>query len=242
MAEPSFANTALQFGAVAGAAGIGTRLLKHILDVSRDRDISTPVTGKRLRSPISHVPIDVTPEEAELLSRQGINVKSAGSGLTGPFFENAALGALGTAAAAGGWKLSDWLVERKRKADAAAGLDRSKQRVERLLADDPLPEDVKLAGFMRACEDEFLAKNASIVDTALDYTVNLPGVNNLGYIAGPAALLGLARAYQNSKAKSQGEQKAREISSRYVDSLEPETPVLTLQPVVRRPTQQPAVA
>lgn len=264
-----------RWGLGALAVGGGARLLKHVLDIARNRDVRTPITGKALRSPVAEVPIDVTPEEAQQLHGQGVMVKQAGiltfaevreaaerarkadktlkqsadaippqdAGgglLTGPFARKAALGGLATLGLMGGWKAADLGVDYFRKSEARQRLDATKRRVERLLDADPMPQDAKIAGAMAACEDAVLAKVAAeggFVNGVADYTINLPGINNLGYLAGPAAILSVLGAYHRAKATSKSEAAIKGLSGDYEASLQPRTPYLQLAPRVRRPEE-----
>lgn len=236
-----------RWGLGALAVGGAGRLLKHVFDTARNRDIRTPITGKSLRSPVAEVPVEVSDEEAEQLRRQGLQVKQAFEGpdapqdqgggfLTGQFLRKAGLGALGTAGLMAGWKGVDMGVDYLRKSDARRRLEATKRRVERLLDADPMPQDAKIAGACRAVEDAVVAKVASAggaLNTVADYSINLPGINNLGYVAGPAALLSVLGAFQRAKATSKSEAAARQLAGDYEGSVQPRTPYLSLVPTQR---------
>lgn len=224
-----------RWGGTALAVGAGARIVKHLLDISRDSDIRTPVTGKRLRSNVTEVPVTVTPEEAEQLKANGVKVKTATDfvppGLMdGPFVQNVGLGALGTAALAGGWKGVDSFIDHKRKAKAKEELERQRNRVEKLLDANPDPMDAKIAGILAAGEDHYI-KVAGIGDV-IAQPLNM--VSALGLPLGAAGVLGLAASYASARKNSEQEQKLKQVRDQYTEGLEPEAPVLALQPVVRQ--------
>lgn len=255
MSEPdTFLNQAARWGVGALAVGGSARLLKHVLDISRDRDLRTRVSGKTLRSPITQVPVEVSPEEAGQLTSQGVQVpgyeaplpaaqpipkvadlapNEQGSGFTGPFYRDAALGLTALGGLAGGWSLADKAVRGERVARSKALLARAQQRVNGLLDENPEPQDAKLAGVLAAGEEAHMAKRADVMDV-----VNA-GLNHLtpglGYVAGPAAALGVYGAYQRARDQSKSESKLRQIQQAYEQGQQVETPYLTLQPVLRKP-------
>jgi hypothetical protein len=234
MSEYTYPQQLVRWGGTALAAGAGARIVKHLLDISRDNDIRTPISGKRLRSNVTQVPVEVTPEEAEQLKLQGVKVKTAVDVtppglLDGSFMQNIGLGALGTAALAGGWKGVDAIVDNSRKAKARAELERQRRRVEKLLDSVPDPMDAKIAGILAAGEDHYI-KTAGIGDV-IAQPLNAVGI--LGVPLGVAGVLGLAASYAAARKNTESEQKLKQLKEQHTTALEPEAPLLSLQPVVR---------
>ncbi len=235
-----YAPQLLRFGLTGLAVGGGARLLKHVLDVTRNRDIRTPLTGRHIRPAVSPVDVQVTPEEADELRQQGVEIGSQtpkiaeGTGFTGDFFRNAGLGLAATGGLAAGWVGGDMLAEAGRKSLAKRKLDAQRARVEALLDGEGRPEDAKLAGFMAAGEDAMVeGKLASVIaNNLLDMGLNNSLISPLGYVAGPAALAAIVSSYRKARESSRDEQDAKQVARQYSSATEPQTPILSLRPVL----------
>lgn len=244
---PSYGTEMLRFGGAALLAGGAARALKHVLDVARSRDIRTPLSGKSLRPAISQVPVEVSIDEAEELKRQGVDVTVApklaavnpaevGYGFTGPFFRKAGLGIAATAGLAAGWKGIDMLAEHQRKSHAQKKRDEARARVEALLDGSPFPQDAKIAGLMLAGEDaavEAAIKKADFSPEGIvDMGLNNGLVSNLGYVVGPASMIGIVAAYRKARQQAKDEQATKAIGRSFEQNAAVQTPYLTMQPVL----------
>jgi hypothetical protein len=122
------------------------------------------------------VPVEVSPEEAEQMKANGIQIRKKLAGFVG----DVATGAVGTAGAYGGWKLLDSYLENRRRDRVKGELEQTRNRVQRLLEDNPMGPDAPLHATMKAAEDLWFDKSA-----AFDWTVP-----NFASAAGGAALRG----------------------------------------------------
>lgn len=230
--HPSDVVAAGGLGLLGGAgAQFGKQLYRSAMGKDVDPVNITPPTPANVK-----IPVDVSPEEAEELKRQGIAVKSANLG----FLDNAVLaGGVATPAAWAGWKGVQSLYSMKRKSDAQARLDTAKQRVQGLLDNQPVPGDEPIAGAMKTAEDAFFHKEAfgGVTDSLANFGKamwNAPAA--FSYAGIPigvgAALTGAATfndVMENNKYK-----KTLKAIKNYQEGLPTQTPVAEMEPVLRR--------
>ncbi len=176
--------------AVGGSIGLGARLIKHLLE--------TKAAGRPSRIPeASAVPVEITPEEALELERQGTDVQlktsadtdwNAGSksGVGGVI-----RGAAGTAAALGAYKLIDNWLEAKRRRELQSDIQHTRARIEQVLTDQPAAEDIPLHASMKAAEDHFMktaGPGFNLIDSAIPTWMSVP--------AGAAALIAALTSFR----------------------------------------------
>jgi len=221
-----------KWGLGGAALGAGARLAKYLADVARNRDVSSAVKVKKTISPVAEIPVDVSEEEAADLARQGIKVKTAA---VTDVLAGAGLGALGTAAAYGGWRLLDSKFDEQRKAEAKKQLGRARRRVERLLTRQPEAQDIKIAAAMEAAEEVYF-KEAGIMDSVVTGAANMLSTP-LTYVApgiGAIATLAAVAGYNRAKESNKNTQKAKALRNMFVDNRVVETPQASMVPVLRK--------
>ena len=175
------------------AVGTGGRLVKNLFDLLRGRDGAT--TLPRPRSQVTELPVEVSEEEAEELRRKGVQVRRKLAATATPpvtpdkvkvvngtpsWLGAFALGGGTTAAGMGGWYLADKVIDSLRRRAAQSDTDRVRQRIQRVLEDEPEEEDARLYGSMKAAEDAHFSTPVGQQKTAL-------GLSDLGWIL-PAAV------------------------------------------------------
>jgi len=233
-----------------GTIGLGARLGRWGHDIaSRGPDASAkplkPVEPARVR-----VPVPVTKEEAEELKRQGVTVGRRPKTAASNFLDTGIQGVLAAGAGAGGWVLLDNFLDKKRKTKAERSLQRSRQRVERLIqgtpedGDDGLHRAMKLAAeIYEAATDavaEVEAETEGISKTAFfDYlggkaaegalSTFLTGLKPLGFPVGVGATLVAARAFQENRDANKFRQRVKGMSD-FVDAGREQRPMAVLEP------------
>jgi hypothetical protein len=216
-------------GFAAGAIG---RLGKNVVDVSRSGSEDGVALGGVVGAPVSGVPVQVTPAEAEELRRKGVKVKQvlkqAMEFNTGSFVQNVGIGAAGGAALGGGWMLVDHLINKRRKAVATEERDEVKARIQRLLEDQPIEQDIPVHAAMKAAEAHYLQKSASIIGE-VDAAAGAWLHPALQWGAGMGGLLAAVAAYKSMRANSGGKQKLDAYKS--LLKTPSETPRAVLEPV-----------
>lgn len=217
--------------------GLGARLIKHLADISRDRDVNSIAKIPSSVSSVAGVPVSVTPEEAAELERKGIKVKRQVKKAEG-FVPGLAAGALGAGAAYGGWKVLDSVFDKKRKETSQKRLEKARKRVQALLDGTPEQQDIKIAAAMEAAEDFYFGKQADLTNTLLD---------SLGSAVAPVApalgilgVMGGLAAYHRAKDSSKHERAAKALKKQYLGAKA--TPAqLSMEPVVyEEPAGSPA--
>lgn len=223
------------------ALGGGARLGKNLLDLLRRPPTSGVVNIRRGLSNVSKVPIEVTPEQAEKLRRKGIKVKevmskAAAVKVSPNFWGGMGLGALGTGAAVGGWNVVDWLVDKTRKAAIESDIENVRQRIQRVIDDEPEEEDERTHAYMKAAEDKFFSmkdeqqemlKEADVID----FIGNLIPWQLGPLLGGAAVVTGLA-GYQQAKQHSGSLSRAKRLK-RLLASRKARAPMAAMEPVVR---------
>lgn len=284
----------------AGAGiGLGARLLRQGHDLKTKRGIRPPKEAPPIESAQIEVPVEITPEEAKELRRQGLKVgsfldrcnggpaegvpdgvkiatagapiapiqagkpatvgtgrslapgakvvadtttmpsaagvttKIGAEGLTA----TVAQGLLGAGAAYGGWTLLDKHLDDQRVEKAKASLNRSRERVKRLIAGDPDPSEAGMAQALKIAEEVFL-KQAGFVSDAGGAAVG--GVADLmapiGIPLGIGAALIGAKAYNDTKSTNKYRQRVKQITES-MEHEDPVPPIAVLHPVVKRPVK-----
>lgn len=180
------------------AVGAGGRLGKNLLDIIRGDPAQASKPMKRLTAPVSKIPIEVTPEEAEELEEQGIKVKKVLLGKTAQDvkaspWKAVGYGALGTAATLGGWGLADWIVDNLRKSTAEQERDRVRSRIQKILEGRPDKSDVTVYRKMKTASASHMVKVALIRELL---TAGGLGVGSAAVLQG---LAGYRKAKQSSR-------------------------------------------
>lgn len=227
----SFWEAAPFVGGGALLLGGGARVTKGLLDLVRRTDPeSSPENIEPTEEPIVEMPVSVSPEEAAELRRRGINVKKAADflqrfsvGPTGAL----ALGALGTGAVMGGWTIADKLIDNYRKTKAEAKREAIKRRIQGLLNDSPLSEDLDLHAQMKAAEVMHFEKVAG-------FTVEHHVVNPLAALLGGGMLLAGIRAYNQASVSGDESAKVKMLKS-YLKKQKTSPPLVTAVPVEAAP-------
>lgn len=211
-------------GLIGGGLGMGARLVKHLIDQRKP-------TVKPLHAPGAQLPIEVTPEEALALESRGEDVKTAFEWTGGPTSSavgGAIRGALGTGAALGGYSLIDSLIDRARKKQMRQDIEHLRGRLSDVLTDSPAPQDVPLHAQMKAAEDVYFAKDASVVANTVDSL--LPP--SLAALAGGASVLAGIGAFRHVRDENPNTQRMSDLRSLVHP---PEGPSkLSLSPVVNK--------
>jgi len=119
---------------IGGALGVGGRGLSEVL-----RHAKNPKLTQLPEDPpaIQELPVSVSKEEAEELRRRGMKVKRAFQLSTGTGSMDAINAAAGVLAAAGGWRLANKYFSDKRQAPYKAQLAATKDKLDRMLEEDP---------------------------------------------------------------------------------------------------------
>ncbi len=220
--DPSY----LMYAPLAGlGVGMGARLIKHLMQQRKD-------TVRPLRSAETELPVEVTPEEALTLERQGQDVKTAawsdfGGDVTSAM-GGAARGALGTAGAIGGYALIDALIDRARKKQLRGDIEHLRSRLTNVLQDQPAEEDIPLHARMKAAEDHFFNKTSGIVTNVLDSQLS-PW---LAAAAGSAGLLSAMGAFRQVRDENPNSQRISDLRALLRQEAGPSK--LTLAPVVSK--------
>jgi hypothetical protein len=221
----SFWEAAPFVGGGAALLGGGARVVKGLADLIRRPDPeSSPENIEPTEEPIVEVPVPVSHEEAEELRRKGMQVKRAVSlmdfkvGPEGAF----ALGALGTGAVMGGWSLTDKLVDAYRKNRAEAKRNAIKNRITKLMNDDPAEEDLDLHANMKAAESVHFEKKA----ISLVHHV----VNPLSALLGGGMLLAGVRAYNQASVSGDEAAKIKALKG-YLKKQKTTHPIISTVPV-----------
>lgn len=207
--------------------GGGARVTKGLFDLARRADPeSSPENIEPTEEPIVELPVPVSAEEAAELRRKGITVKKAADflqrfdvGPTGAL----ALGALGTGAVMGGWKIADKLIDNYRKTRAEAKRDAIKRRIQGLLNDTPEPDDVVLHANMKAAESVYFEKTAG-------FTLEHHVVNPLAALLGGGMLLAGVRAYNQASVAGEESSKVKMLKS-YLKKQKTVPPLVTSVPI-----------
>lgn len=224
------------------ALGAGGRLARNLADIYHGDPTESRARIKPLAPATSVVPIEVTEDEAEELRRQGVKVRRVLSKRaeavspeprprprTNPSITGAlGYGALGAAGLAGGWALTDYLVDSARKARAKARRDRVKARIEALLDDRPGASDFGVAEQMKVGAAQLLAGNG---DDMVKQAFGLKDLAAAGGLAvGGGALMSLLAGFQRGRKSSPARAKARALK-RLMQSRGVQTPELGIEPV-----------
>jgi len=230
----SFLEAAPYVAGTAALAGTGARALKGIYDmVSRGDPEAAPTGIAHTELPVAHVPVPVNGDEADELRRKGIKVRRVlKQAFELPNFnvnipEAMGLGALGTGAAIGGWKFSNWLLNRQRQNAVADEKERVKSRIKGMLSDAPDEEDETLHAHMKAAEDLFFMKRGSTKEAWY------PGrdvVNSLAGLLGGSLVFSGMRAYNQSQAGSENASRINSLKA-LLRKKKTEPPMAVAEPV-----------
>lgn len=212
------------------------------VDVSDEEAAALQAQGIKVGADRSVLPAAVATDSTVMPSKRGVTMSPAAKpvvpgatkvgaeGLTSTVLQ----GALGAGAAYGGWSVLDNILDKQRLEKAKGSLQRSRDRVKRLIAGEPDPSEAGIATALKTAEELFLKQSSigtsigsSIIGGATDIMAPIGIPLGIG-----AALLG-AKAYNESKSANKYRQRVKQIS----DSLEhedPMAPVAVLHPVRRR--------
>ena len=211
------------------AVGGGAMAIKNLINTLRnpsDRDQDIP----KVVAPVTKVPVELTEEEMAELKRREAKVAADTS-----FLNSIGLGALATGGALAGWHGVGALLARYRKDEAEDRLRRTKERLAKVMADNPEVPDVPLHAQMKAAEDRYFAKQSSVVDGAVnlfDRVMPTP----LGALLGGGAVLAGVHGVRQFLEGSKEDQKRKKIQE-MLGALRTQTPVVVMDPVV---ASQPA--
>ncbi len=228
--DPSHPAPMLAAAAIGGGLGVGGRTLKNLWDMWQDRDVESAVEHK-LPKPLANraeVPVEVTPEEAEELKRQGVHVKSA---VDLGFFDKFMLGAAGTGAAALGWHAADNYFDESRLDSAKRRLQMARDRVQKLLGGAHDSGD-QLGAAMKTAEDA-MVKEAWVGDLLNSGLNTITGHGALGYPAGIGAALVAAAAFNEARKRNKALNNSNAIAQ-FARSQPTAEPMAELVPVVRK--------
>jgi hypothetical protein len=231
--------------------GLGARALKGLMDSIRNPDpYLSPVEIKDTVAPVSRVPMEVTPEEADELRRKGIkvrtikrNTKTAMDLTTG-----IGVGALGLAAGLGGWSVSDKIYDYMRKKDLSEEVKSVRKRIKRLLDDEAMEHDERLHSYMKRAEAEHFGESYTKVAGIMDALGTLFGETYGPAITipiGVAGAISAAAAYKNARKGNKYLNKAKALKAK-LESAPAEAAKLELEPVqvidesMNAPSQQAA--
>lgn len=210
------------------AVGAGGRLARNLWDLSQGGD-------KRLRAPkiqrsTAAIPVEVTPEEAEELRRQGVEVKRVlrkRAEYDASPVQALGYGALGAGGLIGGWSLADHFLDSMRKRQAEKRRDRVRRRIEDLLSDSPSAEDQQVYGQMKRAEQQLLDGELPLEKTA--------GVKDwlaLGGLAlGAGGLTSLISGYRKGRGSSKAQARTQALR-RLLAGRPIATPTATTVPVL----------
>lgn len=212
------------------ALGAGGRLGKHLLDLLK-RPPEEPSIGLPAREDAQiDYPVDVTPEQARKLQAQGIKVKIAaapGASIMGAV----GLGAAGGAAGIAGWTLADYVIDKLRRRSAQSDVDDVRNRLKRVLDEDPIDMDKGLYNTMKTAEA--IVKNAVSINPmnwGNDFSAM---VAPLGAVLG-AGLVGSGYgAYRRSASESRSKSKLSALRD-LIGKQRPITPQVRMTPRLSR--------
>jgi len=224
-AYKTFWEAAPFIGGSAMLLGGGARVAKGLLDLARRPDPeSSPENIEPTEEPIVEIPVPVSSAEANELRRRGLTVKRAFSltDLKGGPVQAFGLGALATGGVMTGWALTDKLVDAYRKSRAEAKRDAMKNRIKRLINDDPSEEDVGLHANMKAAESIYFEKNA--------WTIEHHIVNPLAGLLGGGMLLAGVRAYNQASVSGEESPKVKALKS-FLKKQKTTSPLISTVPV-----------
>lgn len=248
---PNWSRNPAVYGATALGAlalGSGGRLTKNLWDIlTSDEQKRGPVKLPKRTKQVAQIPVEVSLEEAEELERQGVPVRVRKEAADGDqvnvykdpdisYLGAGALGALGTTAAIGGWKLTDWVIDKMRQRSAKQELQRTRDRLSRLLDDDPDEQDSAIYGSMKAAEDAYFEGHQKVADVGLGTVLAA-----LATVAGGGLALNVLHGISTGGRKNQATERAKRISE-YMRSRRPQQPDVEMVPVVRirnEPDPQP---
>jgi hypothetical protein len=206
--------------------GGGARITKGLFDLARRADPESSTENiEPTEEPIVEVPVPVSSEEAAELRRKGVQVKRADvlqrfdMGPVGAF----GLGALGTAGVMGGWSIADKIIDNYRKKRAESKRDAIKNRIQKLMNDEPAPEDLELHANMKAAECMFFDKKAGL---SLEHHV----VNPLAALLGGGMLLAGVRAYNQASVSGDESAKVKALKA-YLKKKKTTAPLISTVPV-----------
>lgn len=229
------------------AGGLGARGIRHLVDLYRGKEDDTDFGATP--TPAIKVPVEVTPEEAAQLQQHGVQLKKKLAG----FVNNVAMGVAGTAGALGGWQALDSFLENRRRNRVKGELESTRQRVQKLLEDNPAQPDLALHATMKAAEDLWFEKEAldlsgytlsnmigSAASKALQGADTALGTPYLGVPMGIFGTLAALSAYRESR-KNKYDQAAGAVRGFYQRQKE-QVPQAELEPVVVEHHGQPKIA
>jgi hypothetical protein len=208
---------------MAGGIGMGARGIKRLIDLKNHRDLLPKLPPIPQSS--TPIPVDVSPEEAAELERGGLQVKHASDGLGAGL----ATGMVMAPAAYAGWKLLDNHFAKQREGIMRKRLASTQQRVEGLMNDSPVQQDVGLHGAMKVAE-AFFFKQAGPLEWA-GIPIGLAGT-----------LLGVS-AYKKSRRDNSNAARIQALRS-YMAHQDAPASEAELMPVVHdreQKTHQPAL-
>ncbi len=221
-------------GAVGMAGGLGARGVRHLIDLYRGKEDDTDF-GTTPEAAVK-VPVEVSPEEAQQLTAQGIHIRKKLAGFVG----DVATGVGGAAGAYGGWKLLDTYLENRRRNRVKGELETTRNRVQHLLENNPLESDIPLHATMKAAEDLWFEKSGAdwtipnfagaIGRTGLHAADSILGETGLGIPLGIFGSLAAMSAYNESR-KNKYDQQSGAIRGYYEHQKE-QVPQAELEPVV----------
>ncbi len=230
---------------VGGGLGLGARGLRYMSDLYGGTDTQPPYPLPKPASNRVKVPMPVSSQEMSELEASGVPVrhitKSAAT-----LVDNLLMGLAGTGAAVGGWKLLDNHLDNQRRMAAQKKLDAVRLRVSGLLDDSPLSQDIPLHAQMKAAEDAYFSKKASLGDILASIAGKAGvGVANIfspmGYpLAIGGTLLGLS-AFNQTVGQNKYRQGAKEISD-FARSRAARPPEAEVEPVYEEEEKNPVDA
>lgn len=220
-------DAALAVGGSAVVGGAGAFAVQAVRNALRRRSQG----GIKRQSPPPRssrsVPVEVTPEEAEELERQGVKVKLARSEnywqAFGRHVGNNALKWVGGGAALaaggyGGWQLGRLAFGGLERRAQKQRNRRMRERIRSLLDEEEEDQDQKLAAYLRAGVDHYLHKRASV----------------LGLTGGALGIAGVASLISAShRAAPTADPKVKSMKQWVQRERKPQLSQLRLQPVLR---------
>ena len=249
MSATDYIAPTLVAGGLGLAAGAGARLGKHLIQSLQGRDTGSPVQLKKLVTPTTKLPVEVSPEEAEELRRQGVNVKTAlHRKLAEGFIQNTLGGAAGVGAAYGGWTAISNLLDKSKRDAAKQRVDTQRHRVEKLLDTQAEPLDQPVQNAIKVAEDQWIKVSfqnpiTSIADSGVSAAADSVGslLAPAGWVVGGAGVLKGIQAYRAAAEKNKQNEVIKALKN--VHENQPEQPSqVEMVPVLRQRQVKRALA
>lgn len=209
------------------ALGAGGRLAKNLASLMKREPADPELLPGDETAAVVDQTLPVTPEQARRLQERGVNVKLA-TKLPIKHVDHSILGglgygALGATGLLAGWKTTDAIINKLRRRSAESELNRVRERLKRVLSDEPDASDAPVYETMKMAEDYFFKK------------ASIHGVSQL--LAVPAAILGggmVLHGYGSYRqAQSDAKSKSKlEALRRIMDQRKPTAPRVRMVPTV----------